>query len=511
MEAAMSKLLTYPIVVLTAALLISCGGGGGSTVSQQYIANITTDESETTLDLYATSEDDPEVLYLESFSLGYGSMNYLNDQGAVPAWQINVPDFCRNSANLGIDKVAPCVFAPLLQNAIEKYGTGKNKFSVTAFFNTNDNPQYTEVEIDPLVESLDTTLEGYGYDAQIYYDPEPAGHYHNAYSHSETSGTDNANWMNGLIDSQTLKQLSLPGTHDTMSHYGGDIVQTQSMHLAEQLKSGIRALDIRCRHYKNHCVIHHGSVYQNANFDDVLTKVRAFLQSHPTEFVVMRVGEEYKPEYNTRSFSDTFKTYFDAYGDLFWKPTSLKDTQPTVAQMRGKIVVLQDWDSSVNFGIQWNRNGSSTLSIQDHWEIRIQPQPFYDKWVEVDNQRYSAEHGTSSYETYVNFLSASSYIKGQFGWPYFFASGKSSSGNSAPLHLTGWTTPGWKNRVLDFPRVACTGKQGKGICSIAFLGINILFSNKLASNPNGGRVGIIYADFPGGELIRNIILRNQFR
>ena len=84
----MKKLLTYTFHILISSLLISCGGGDGSTASnQQYIASIATDESDTTLDLYSTIEDNPELVFLESFSLGYGAMNYLTDQGSVPSRQ----------------------------------------------------------------------------------------------------------------------------------------------------------------------------------------------------------------------------------------------------------------------------------------------------------------------------------------------------------------------------------------------------------------------------------------
>ena len=97
-----------------------------------------------------------------------------------------------------------------------------------------------------------------------------------AYSHDSDPGYRNPNWMSSLPDSRPLSQLSIPGTHDTMARYGGDIAQTQSMTLSMQLQAGVRALDIRCRHINNAFAIHHGLIYQNANFDDVLSVVRDF-------------------------------------------------------------------------------------------------------------------------------------------------------------------------------------------------------------------------------------------
>ena len=112
----------------------------------------------------------------------------------------------------------------------------------------------------------------------------------------------------------------------------------------------------------------------------------------------------------------------------------------------------------------------------------------------MKNQLNAAMNGDKN-DIYINFLSGSG---GSF--PYFVASGKSSPEDNAPLLLTGLTTPGWKKKYPDFPRVSCA----LGICSIAFLGTNILTSERLTSK----RVGIIMADFPGKGLINDVIKCN---
>jgi 1-phosphatidylinositol phosphodiesterase len=510
------------LTMLFCPVLIGCGAD--SDYPRSYIATITTNEDETTLDLYQTMESQSEVTYLESFHLDYGGMSFLIDQGSVPDSQMDVPAECKGSTTLGEDKVGLCVFSPLLQTMSAAYAlTPKNTIAVTAVFSKDENALF-EKDISSLSESLDTHLDGEGYDAQIRYDPEEAaeesislsvaGHYHAAYWRESAAGAYYRDWIGNLYGGLTLRELSIPGTHDSMSFYGGDIVQTQSMSLSEQLNAGIRALDIRCRHINNGFAIHHGSVYQKANFDNVLLGVQSFLASHPREFVVMRVKEEYDPSGNTRSFGDTFKTYYDRNGSLFWQPGSLADTNPTIDRLRGKILVFQDWDESRLFGINWNRNSSYSMELQDDWEISTKPQPFYDKW--NDKVKYNLDKafnnppggsGSVSQKTFVNFLSASSYLHGVLGFPYFFASGKSSHGTTDPLRLTGWTTPGWKNKVPDFPRVSCT-KVKPQVCSIAYLGMNILASNKMENTSGKTRVGIIYADFPGAVLIWNVIIRN---
>ncbi len=89
------------------------------------------------------------------------------------------------------------------------------------------------------------------------------------YAHETRILTHNPDWMGKLKDDVKLSQLSIPGTHDTMSRFGGVFVETQTLTLANQLESGIRLLDIRCRHIRYNpdryvFAIVHGPVHQNA-------------------------------------------------------------------------------------------------------------------------------------------------------------------------------------------------------------------------------------------------------
>ncbi len=309
-----------------------------------------------------------------------------------------------------------------------------------------------------------------------------------AYSHDSDPGYRNPNWMSSLPDSRPLSQLSIPGTHDTMARYGGDIAQTQSMTLSMQLQAGVRALDIRCRHINNAFAIHHGLIYQNANFDDVLSAVRDFLQANPRETILMRVKEEYTPTGNTRSFADTYASYVQRYPNLFWTPNS---SNPTLGSVRGRIVVLQNFSAPQAWGLDYNSlNQQDDYVLTTNWDL-------YSKWTKVKNQMAAASTGSPD-TFYINYLSGA-----QGSFPYFVASGQSSPGSNDPLLSTGLTTPGWKSSYPDFPRVACF----IGICTIAFEGANRLASERLAGTTYG-RVGILMADFPGRLFLSNLIAHN---
>ena len=133
-------------------------------------------------------------------------------------------------------------------------------------------------------------------------------------------------------------------------------------------------MDIRCRHVDNAFAIHHGQVYQNMNFNDVLNMVLGFLNSNPTESVLMSVKEEYDPSNNTRSFEQTF----DAYRQLNPDKWYIDEAVPTLSQARGRIVLLRrfgasslpkgipatNWSDNTTFSIN---NSLSQLRVQDYY------------------------------------------------------------------------------------------------------------------------------------------------
>lgn len=165
-------------------------------------------------------------------------------------------------------------------------------------------------------------------------------------------------WMRNIADTTSLKDITIPGTHDTMSFYGGALVACQSLTLYKQYRTGIRFVDIRCRHYYNGFPIHHGVVYQHANFADVLRDSHAFLQENPTETIVMSVKDEgHKPEGNTESFEDTFRRHLADF-DRFWLDSSI----PMLGQVRGKIVILRRFSGSL--GIPFDRQ-----NVKDDWTV----------------------------------------------------------------------------------------------------------------------------------------------
>jgi 1-phosphatidylinositol phosphodiesterase len=175
-------------------------------------------------------------------------------------------------------------------------------------------------------------------------------------SYRTLSSASNPDWMRAVPDGTSLAALSIPGTHETMSIHGGALTQTQEDFgdsggtLAAQLVAGIRMIDIRARvNSGNTFTIHHGAVYQNANFDDVLNKLSDFLGAHPGETVVLRLKQECTGELGSctdvsgqQSFQDIFDAYAAKRPALFWQPSITRSAgaaTPTLGTIRGKVVL----------------------------------------------------------------------------------------------------------------------------------------------------------------------------
>lgn len=336
-------------------------------------------------------------------------------------------------------------------------------------------------------------------------------HRHHAYSHDGGRRADNPNWMSVLPDSIRLSELSIPGTHDTMSFFGTDHAKTQSMALNFQLESGIRVLDIRCRHVGDRFAIVHGRVHQNAWFNQVLDTVVAFLKNR-RETVLMRVKWEGKDENNTRTFEETFRLeYWDKYVANMWQWTS---DNPTLGEMRGKIVILQDFDREncktkpePKFGICY----VDSFKIQDEYKLDGNAD-LYNKWLKVKKHLEEANNLSAPGNRdikYVNYLSGSTNNDNHqnlgLPFPYFVVSGHSNPATGAPRWSTGFVATRNRNLWPDFPRLI---SADLGARYIFYEGTNTLTYGAIRTGYYTKRVGIIMTDFPGGGLIERIICLN---
>jgi 1-phosphatidylinositol phosphodiesterase len=228
-------------------------------------------------------------------------------------------------------------------------------------------------------------------------------------------------WMSVLDSKRMLSELSIPGSHGTMTGHmswrnrlnplaPASRARTVDQPLREQLDRGIRCLDIRCRRVGNRFAIHHGPAGCDASFEDVLAGCIAFLDAHPREAIVMIMKEEHDAVDSDRPMDailDTYlaetrngrttRDYFTPYGRI-----------PTLGDARGKIVLLRRFASTGTAGVHvdpWQDNrrftaqGAGTLfDIEDSHDVDAA-----GKQARVTEQLARAKAGRSRTKWFITF------------------------------------------------------------------------------------------------------------
>lgn len=186
---------------------------------------------------------------------------------------------------------------------------------------------------------------------------------------------DYSSWMSKLPDDAPINNVNMPGTHDTMALYSiGDLAgQCQSLKLADQLKIGVRFLDIRLQLVNNELRAVHGFIDQRDTFKNIVNTVDSFLKAHSTEYIIMSIKEEEEPKKSTISFDDAVKKYKKSN----WSKKQTLATWETVGDYRGQVIILSRYANST-IGIPayegWADNATFTLPngihVQDQYKLK---------------------------------------------------------------------------------------------------------------------------------------------
>ncbi|MGW3624575.1 phosphatidylinositol-specific phospholipase C [Streptomyces sp. NPDC000880] len=247
-------------------------------------------------------------------------------------------------------------------------------------------------------------------------------------------------WMAGSADSTALARLTIPGTHDSGARFGGLWTECQNTTIADQLNSGIRFLDVRCRVTGDSFAVHHGAYYQNLMFGDVLIACRDFLNAHPSETVLMRVKQEYSEE-SDATFRRVFDTYLDGKG---WRQLfRIGDGLPSLGEARGKVVLIADNGGLP--GVKWW--DSAVFDIQDDWNAA--PNAKYPK-IEAQFRKAAQQPG----KLFINFVSTSAYLPPRWNSDnlnprvHSFINGSEASGWKG-LGIVPMDYPGTRSGLVD--------------------------------------------------------------
>ena len=217
----------------------------------------------------------------------------------------------------------------------------------------------------------------------------------------KNNNTDYSAWMKNLDDNTSLRNINMPGSHDTMALYSiGDLAgQCQSLSLEDQLNLGVRFLDIRLKEDKNELKAVHGFIDQRASFASITNTIENFIAANPSETIIISVKEEADPSKSDISFDESLKGYLNK--DIYYLNNSLPNT---LGEVRGKVILLSRYDKA-SIGIPayqgWEDSCSFTLPndiyVQDTYKITSKEQK-QDEVVKCFNE--------SGHALKINFLSA---------------------------------------------------------------------------------------------------------
>ena len=165
---------------------------------------------------------------------------------------------------------------------------------------------------------------------------------------------DRSGWMSLLDDTVALNSLTIPGTHDTGAlHSIADISgKCQTLSVKEQLKIGVRFLDIRLQLVGDELKIVHSFVDQMTDFDDTLADMVRFIRNNKSEFLIISIKEDASPKNSNKNFTEVLEQTLRSYPEI----NDAQTLPDTVGDARGKIHVAARY-----------RNATIGLPCYDGW------------------------------------------------------------------------------------------------------------------------------------------------
>ena len=190
-------------------------------------------------------------------------------------------------------------------------------------------------------------------------------------------------WMKIISDDVSLLNLSIPGTHESCALdnlYSFGYAKCQDWKIKDQLTHGVRYLDIRGAAVKSdkgdYITIKHTIIPQPYDFDEVLKEIIDFLNSHPTETVLLQLKQE-SSDWDKEDYAKLVNSYInnEHYKPYFY----LNQYNLRLGDVRGKIVLVNRYYNDPNCGINvydWSNNkcfsknnGVIVYNIQDVYNV----------------------------------------------------------------------------------------------------------------------------------------------
>lgn len=190
---------------------------------------------------------------------------------------------------------------------------------------------------------------------------------------------DRASWMRWISDEILIENLSIPGTHNSGTSTINTFIisafaKCQERRISEQVRDGIRFLDIRINN-DSELKIGHGVANAEINFGNVLSDCVDFLKENPTEFLLMLI-EINEGNWDAAMAERVNQTINNVSEFIFDFENSAANLPTKVADARGKIVLLKR-SAACPMGyfvpFQNNKNFvSNRFNVSDCYEVAVE-------------------------------------------------------------------------------------------------------------------------------------------
>lgn len=164
------------------------------------------------------------------------------------------------------------------------------------------------------------------------------------------SNIEGINWMKEISDQKLIKDINIPGTHDSGTKYvskNSDEYQCQRLSITEQMQIGVRYFDIRCiakdldhspeiMHSTINCLDEYGNILK---LNRLVADAQAFLKSNPSETLIFQIKNEHFDHSIQENWDRRLSHHINQYisQGVFWSQNRI----PALGEVRGKIVLVR--------------------------------------------------------------------------------------------------------------------------------------------------------------------------
>lgn len=192
----------------------------------------------------------------------------------------------------------------------------------------------------------------------------------------DVGGFDKNDWLKNISSDKYISEISLPGTHNSGALYepAYGTAKCQKYSVTDQLNMGVRFLDVRAGFSAGKLKIKHGPLSQSMTFDKFTELCYKFLEENPSETIVFSLrNEDMKSE---QRFDRLLSSEINDNADRWFT----EDRIPTLGEVRGKIVLINRFDSDcalgINAALDWKNNDTFNIAgieyciwVQDRYSV----------------------------------------------------------------------------------------------------------------------------------------------